>query len=259
LSRITPRKRFGQHFLTDQVVLESIIRAFSPKRDDRVLEIGPGTGILTEVLLDHLDYLVAIEIDRDMVKHLNQRFSKDSLSILQQNVLDTNIRSLDVPGKSPSLRIIGNLPYNISTPLLFHIFDSLDIVQDMLFMVQKEIALRLIAQAGDRNYGRLSVMAGLHVDTELLFDVQPESFSPPPKVTSSMIHMQPKYPAIKPKNRKRLAILVKAAFSNRRKTLRNALSRMVAPEQYKRLGIDDSLRPENLEPHDYLRLSEIRD
>lgn len=259
MSRISPRKRFGQHFLADQIVLESIIRAFSPKRDDRVLEIGPGTGTLTEVLLDHLDHLVAIEVDRDMVKYLCHRFSGSPLSILQQDILSTNIRSHDVLGESSSVRIIGNLPYNISTPLLFHIFDSLDIVQDMLFMVQKEVALRLVAQAGDRSYGRLSVMASLHVDTELLLDVQPESFSPPPKVTSSIIHMQPKHPAIKPKNRERLEMLVKTAFSNRRKTLRNALSNMVAPEQFKQVGIDYSLRPENLEPLDYLRLSEIRD
>ncbi len=259
MSRISPRKRFGQHFLADPVVLESIIRAFSPQRDDRVLEIGPGTGVLTELLLDHLDYLVTIEIDRDMVNHLNQRFSGSPLSVLQQDIINTNIRSPDVIGESSSIRIIGNLPYNISTPLLFHVFDNLDIVQDMLFMVQKEVALRLVAQAGDRNYGRLSVMASLHVDTELLFDVQPESFSPPPKVTSSMIHMHPKHPANNHGNRERLEMLVKTAFSNRRKTLRNALSSMITPEQFKKAGIDYSLRPENLEPLDYLRLSEIRD
>ena len=221
-----------------------------------MLEIGPGTGILTESLLDHLDHLVAIEVDRDLVKHLNQRFPGGSLSILQQDVLNTNIRSPEILGESSRVRIIGNLPYNISTPLLFHIFDSLDIVQDMLFMVQKEVALRLVAKAGDRNYGRLSVMASLHVDTKLLFDVQPESFVPPPEVTSSIIHMQPKQPSSKPKNQEKLETLIKTAFSNRRKTLRNALSSMITPEQFKQAGIDCSLRPENLEPFDYLRLSE---
>jgi len=257
LSRIIPRKRFGQHFLTDEVVLDSIIKGFSPRRDDQVLEIGPGTGVLTGRLLDHLDHLTAIELDQNMVNHLNQRFSDRPLSILQQDILKTDIRSPEVSGENSNVRIIGNLPYNISTPLLFHIFDSLDIIQDMLFMIQKEVGLRLVAKAGNRNYGRLSVMAGLHVDSEILFDVEPESFSPQPKVTSSVIHMQPRHPAVEPRDPKKLEKLVKAAFSNRRKTLRNALSGMITGEQFKHAGIDDSLRPENLTPADYLHLSDM--
>jgi len=257
LNRNNPRKRFGQHFLTDQVVLASIIDAFSPKRDDRVLEIGPGTGMLTEHLLEHLENLVAIEVDRDMVTVLSQRYSCNSLSILQNDILKINIRSPKILGNSSRIRIIGNLPYNISTPLLFHMFDSLDIIQDMLFMVQKEVALRLIARVGNRNYGRLSVMAGLRVETDLLFDVAPESFSPSPKVTSSVIHMQPKLPFRSLKNQKRLDMIVKTAFSNRRKTLRNALSNVITAEQFHQAEIDDSLRPENLEPNDYLRLADL--
>ncbi len=257
MSRYHPRKRFGQHFLIDQVVLSSIVKIFSPKRGDRVLEIGPGTGMLTKHLVEHLDHLVVIEVDRDMVKQLRQRYSDDSLTILQNDILKTNIQSPIILGESSSVRIIGNLPYNISTPLLFHIFDSLDIIQDMMFMVQKEVALRLVAKAGGRNYGRLSVMAGLKVETDLLFDVKPESFYPAPKVTSSVIHMQPRHPSRLPKNQQKLDLIVKTAFSNRRKTLRNALSGMIVPEQFLHAEIDESLRPENLDPLDYLRLSDI--
>lgn len=254
---VIPRKRFGQHFLTDDAVLEDIIATFSPKPDERVLEIGPGTGALTKRLLNHLHHLVAIEIDRDMVKLLKAQFSEHPLSILQQDILKTDIHSPDVLGNSNKLRIIGNLPYNISTPLLFHLFESLDIIQDMLFMVQKEVALRLVARPNNRHYGRLSATTWLKVNCELLFDIAPNSFNPPPKVQSSMVHLHPRKPIIELKSQQRFEMLVKTAFSQRRKTLRNSLSNMLSPDQFKEAGIDDSKRPENLHPRDFIALSNI--
>ena len=253
----TPRKRFGQHFLTDSAVLESILAAISPERDDRVIEIGPGTGVLTARLLERLDHLVAVELDRDLAKYLDSRFSGQPLSIIQEDILSTDLRSLPVPGNGGKLRIVGNLPYNISTPLLFHLLDSLDIIEDMLFMVQKEVALRLVANAGERNYGRLSVMASLKLDCDYLFEVAPQAFSPPPKVNSAVVHMRPRKPTIEPEDPARLEMLVRNAFAQRRKTLRNALSGMITREQFEDAGIDGAARAETLSPLEFLRLSEI--
>lgn len=252
---IMPRKRFGQHFLTDPVVLQKIISAFSPNKEDRVIEIGPGTGSLTSALLTHLNHLVAIELDRDLVDLLSVEFSGQPLTIIQQDILKTDLSLLEVPGTGSKLRIIGNLPYNISTPLIFHMINNASLIRDMLFMVQKEVALRLSARAGDRNYGRLSVMTALKLNCETAFEVPPQSFSPPPAVHSAVVRLYPRNDCPAVQDESRLTNLIRQAFSHRRKTLRNALDKLITADQFESARVNPSSRAENLDVQDFIRLA----
>ncbi len=253
---VVARRRFGQHFLTDSTILEKIVRAISPQRSQDVLEIGPGTGALTEVLLQHLDHLTAVELDRDLAALLEQKYPAGKLTVIQKDILRFDLATMPSRQTGKELiRIVGNLPYNISTPLIFHLLDSVELVQDMIFMVQKEVALRLCAGAGDRNFGRLSVMSSLELDCEYLFDVGPESFSPPPKVDSAVIRLVPVATRPAVKDRHRLDMIVKQAFSQRRKTLRNSLSGLVTAEQFSKAGIDSTLRAEKIDTAGFVRLA----
>lgn len=251
-----PRKRFGQHFLTDRSVLEKIVAALAPSDDDFIVEIGPGTGALTKCLLARANQLTAIEMDRDLVEFLEKNHDLKTLKVIQADVLRFDFSSIQADREAATkIRLIGNLPYNISTPLLFHLLGFIDQIQDMVFMVQREVALRLSARPGGKNYGRLSVMSNLELECRCLFDVPPQAFHPPPKVQSTLVHLVPnpaRHPIAHPA---RLDRIVKNAFSQRRKTLRNSLATLVTAEQFQRAEIDPSLRAENLSPEQYIALS----
>lgn len=252
----SPRKRFGQHFLIDQAVLENIAKAIKVSPSDNVVEIGPGKGVLTLELIDsspqHLDI---IEIDRDLVAFLQQKFSSvNNLSIHSSDILQFDWQKL--LSERTDLRIVGNLPYNITTPLLFQLFDLGNQVQDMHFLLQKEVVARLTATVGSHNYSRLTVMAQYFAELEYLFEVNAEAFSPPPKVESAFIRITPfkvlPFPA---KDLKLFAAIVKEAFTYRRKTLANCLHKLVPVKILENLNIDPKLRPQQLTVENFVKIS----
>jgi 16S rRNA (adenine1518-N6/adenine1519-N6)-dimethyltransferase len=241
------RKRFGQHFLHDPGVLKRIVEAVAPAPGDTLVEIGPGEGALTRPLLERIGHLIAIEIDRDLAARLAAEFSADRLTVIVADVLD-----YDFSGLPPGTRIVGNLPYNISTPILFHLARHASRLRDMHFMLQLEVVQRMVAQHSTPDYGRLSVMLQTRFKMQKLFNVAPGAFRPPPKVDSAVVRLVPI--AEQPDwDQAVLEKIVREAFSARRKTLRNALPLELA--DYEELGIDPKLRPENLSPEDYLRIT----
>ncbi|MBX2868235.1 MAG: 16S rRNA (adenine(1518)-N(6)/adenine(1519)-N(6))-dimethyltransferase RsmA [Acidiferrobacterales bacterium] len=258
----TPRKRFGQHFLVDQAILQRIAATCALGHPATIVEIGPGPGALTELLLPRTSRLIAVELDRDLANALPQRFPDTALEVHQMDVLNCQLASFQDQKNPahPPFRVVGNLPYNISTPLIFHLLEQLDQIDQMVFMVQKEVAGRLSAAPGSKQYGRLSVMAALKLDTECIFDVPPAAFDPPPKVDSTVIRMQPRaQPIIEMQSpdfdETLTAKLVTAAFAQRRKTLRNALNGHASIQQMEEAGIDPTNRAEVISPEQYVRLS----
>jgi 16S rRNA (adenine1518-N6/adenine1519-N6)-dimethyltransferase len=254
MSKHIARKRFGQNFLIDAQVIGGIVAAVAPQRDDLVVEIGPGLGALTEPLLQRLDHLHVVEIDRDIVARLRQRFPADRLSIHAGDALAFDFGGLAAAGRK--LRVVGNLPYNISTPLLFHLAQFADRVYDMHFMLQKEVVERMVAEPGSADYGRLSVMLQYRFVMDWLLDVPPESFDPAPKVDSAVVRLIPRAPGeLAARDAARFAALVAAAFSQRRKMLRNTLKGSVDEALFARLGIAPTARAETLSVADYVRLA----
>jgi 16S rRNA (adenine1518-N6/adenine1519-N6)-dimethyltransferase len=251
------RKRFGQNFLTDENVITNIVNAFGPAPGQNVVEIGPGLGALTRELLGRLGRLQVVELDRDLAAALPVRLMNDGeLVVHQGDALKFDFRTL---ANGPhSLRIIGNLPYNISTPILFHLLGQADAIADMTFMLQKEVVERMAAAPGSGDYGRLSVMLQVKCEVEWLLDVPPEAFSPPPKVDSAVVRLRPHTtPRYNCKDEKRLQSLLTTAFNMRRKTLRNALKGMGSPEQFDAAGIDLTLRPEEVDVATWVQLSNL--
>ncbi len=252
-----PRKRFGQHFLHDQRVIERLIKVIHPRVGERLVEIGPGLGALTYPLLTSVGELDAVELDRDVVQHLAKYCATaGKLTIHQGDVLRFDLATLNP--EPQSLRVVGNLPYNISTPLMFHMLEQSQWVQDMHFMVQKEVAQRLVAEPNSEHYGRLSVMIQYRCEVHLLFIVGPDSFTPPPKVDSAVVRLipmrQPTYPAA---DEKTFSAIVNQAFSARRKTLRNALRTQLSAADIEALGIDPGTRSETLSVEEFVRLSDL--
>jgi 16S rRNA (adenine1518-N6/adenine1519-N6)-dimethyltransferase len=248
------RKRFGQNFLTDQGVIHRIVRSIAPKVDDNLVEIGPGKGALTQQLIEACPGLNVIEIDRDLIPILLAQFAKyPDFKIHREDALKFDFKQLVT---DQALRVTGNLPYNISTPLIFHLLSFHDQIQDMHFMLQKEVVERLSASPGDSHYGRLSVMVQYYCRVDYLFDVPPESFSPQPKVDSAIVRLAPmkELPAVAI-NIDHFNELVKTTFQLRRKTLRNSLKKIVDKEIMEALPFDLQLRPENLSVKDYVDLS----
>lgn len=237
-----PRRRFGQNFLTDQGVISSLVEAISPQITDTMVEIGPGLGALTKPLLARLPHLHAVEIDRDIVAWMQQQYPSGKLTIHNVDALKFNFASL-----GENIRVVGNLPYNISTPILFHLLDNVANIMDMHFMLQKEVVERMVATPSSPAYGRLSVMLQYRLQMEYLFTVPPEAFEPAPKVESAFVRAVPyaslPYPA---KDEKLFAKVVLSAFGQRRKTLRNTLKGLLDDEGFKKLNIDPQLRAENL-------------
>ena len=249
-----PRKRFGQNFLQSQHVIDSIVRAFHPQPTDNVVEIGPGLGALTRPLLQGLNTLTAIEIDRDLQAHLTTLFqSSGQLSLINADAL-----TFDYAQLGTHLRVIGNLPYNISTPLLMHLLSYSSYIDDMYFMLQKEVVERIAANPGCKAYGRLSVVVQYLCEVEMLFIVPPTAFHPEPKVESAVVRLMPyqtsPYPFVVFSELERL---VACAFSMRRKTLANNLKPLLSASDIMALGIDPKLRPEQIPVKDYVQLAKF--
>jgi 16S rRNA (adenine1518-N6/adenine1519-N6)-dimethyltransferase len=242
------RKRFGQHFLHDRGVIRRIIDVVAPKPGERIVEVGPGRGALTWGLLERAKRLDVIEIDRDLAASLQaDPRAASGLNVHVENVLDTDF--IRLRGTGEPLRIVGNLPYNISTPLLFRLLAQRAAVADMYFMLQKEVVDRMVADPGTRDYGRLTVMLAAVAEVEGLFDVGPGAFQPPPKVWSAIVHLRPTAnPRFDIGRDGALRTLVTTAFSHRRKTLRNSLKGLLDARDIERCGIDPQLRPETLAP-----------
>ncbi len=240
-----PRKRFGQHFLHDPGVIRKIVEAIAPAADDFLVEIGPGQGVLTLPLAERVEHLEVIEIDRDLAAAL----PGERVKVHVADALE-----FDFGVFAKGVRIVGNLPYNISTPLLFHLARYSDRLRDMHFMLQLEVVERMVAKPSTPEYGRLSVMLQTRFKMEKLFRVGPGAFRPPPKVDSAVVRMVPLGTPLGC-DEKRFEQVVREAFSARRKTLRNALP--LRPEDYAALGIDPKLRPENLSPQDYVRIARL--
>ena len=250
------RKRFGQNFLHDPGTIERIIRAINPKPDDAIVEIGPGLGALTEEILAVNPRLQAVELDRDLIPVLRTKFfNYPEFRIHEADALKFDFSQLMV---DRPLRIIGNLPYNISTPLIFHLLSQAGVVQDMHFMLQKEVVQRMAAVPGDNNYGRLGIMTQYFCRVQPLFEVGPGAFRPAPKVDSAIVRLVPHKTLPHPtKDLATLQAVVRTAFNARRKTLRKALGGMVSVEQLQSLGINDGLRPENLGLADYVAIADL--
>ncbi|RIX43069.1 MAG: 16S rRNA (adenine(1518)-N(6)/adenine(1519)-N(6))-dimethyltransferase RsmA [Rhodocyclales bacterium GT-UBC] len=245
------RKRFGQNFLVDSGIIGAIVSAISPQRGDSVVEIGPGLGAITEPLLARLDHLHVVEIDRDLIARLKKQHSRERMTIHEGDALAFDFASI-----GRNLRLVGNLPYNISTPLLFHLADYAEIVHDMHFMLQKEVVERMVAEPGESDFSRISVMLQYRFHIEWLIDVPPESFDPPPKVQSAVVRLIPKsLSELNAKDMGKLSKVVLAAFSQRRKMLRNTLKGVLADHDFAELGIDPTRRAEDIPVADYVRIA----
>lgn len=247
-----PRRRYGQNFLVDANVIARIVAAIAPSPTDRLVEIGPGQGALTAPLLERVGHLDAVEIDRDLAAALVARFPPDRLTLHLADALAFDFATLGAP-----LRIVGNLPYNISSPLLFRLTECIAHVRDCHFMLQREVVERMAAPPGDKTYGRLSVMMQYWYAVERLFRVAPGSFRPAPQVDSAVVRLIPLQPLPQAaRDYRRFARLVAEAFSHRRKTLRNALRDSVPPQAFEAAGIEPGLRPEMLGVADFVRLAD---
>ena len=246
------RKRFGQHFLTDPGIIDAIVRAVHPDHEDVVVEIGPGQGAITEPLSRRAGHLHIVELDRDLAALLRSRYGdRDNVTLHEADALRFDFGAL-----GRQLRIVGNLPYNISTPLLFHLLRFRERIVDMHFMLQKEVVDRMAATPGSKAYGRLGIMLGCYLNIEALFDVPPEAFDPPPAVNSAVVRLDPLPPGTyRIDDEAALSTLVAKAFMQRRKTIRNALKGVAEAADFDAVGIDGGLRPEQVAIADYVRLS----
>ena len=253
MTQHTARKRFGQNFLQDSRIIADIVQAVRPQPADTVVEIGPGLGAITEPLSAKLDCLHVCEIDRDIIGYLKTRLYAGKLVIHEGDVLQFDFAS--VPGRK---KIVGNLPYNISTPLLFHLSRYADEVEDMHFMLQKEVVERMVAEPGSNDFGRLSVMLQYFFEMEKLLDVPPEAFSPAPKVDSAVVRLIPaKYRIGQAQDFEQFAALVKQAFHQRRKTIRNNLKGLADDDDLQAAGISPQERAEHIAPEKYVALANL--
>ncbi|WP_437610429.1 16S rRNA (adenine(1518)-N(6)/adenine(1519)-N(6))-dimethyltransferase RsmA [Erwinia sp. V71] len=250
------RKRFGQNFLNDQYIIDSIVSAIHPQPGEAMVEIGPGLGALTEPVGERLDALTVIELDRDLAARLQTHpFLGPKLTIFQQDAMTFNFSEL-AQQRGQSLRVFGNLPYNISTPLMFHLFSYMGAIRDMHFMLQKEVVNRLVAGPGSKAYGRLSVMAQYYCQVIPVLEVPPESFTPAPKVDSAVVRLVPHLTLPHPVDSVRtLSRITTEAFGKRRKTLRNSLGHLFSVEALEEMGIDNTLRAENITVAQYCQLA----
>lgn len=250
------RKRFGQNFLHDQGIIQRIIDSINAQAEDHVLEIGPGQGALTGSLVSSNAKVDCVELDRDLASYLEKIYhDNERINIRQQDILKFDLEQL---GAEPhSLRVIGNLPYNISTPVLFHLLKKHELIKDMCFMLQLEVVQRLAAGVGEKNYGRLGLMTQYFCRVEHLFDVPPTAFSPQPKVNSAIVRLTPhRELPLKARSVENLQLVIRTAFNQRRKTLKNSLKAIVPADKLNELEMDISLRPENLCLADYVKISD---
>ena len=247
-----PKKRFGQNFLQDENILNKIVKEINPKQDDHIIEIGPGYGALTQKLLSATENLAAIEIDDELAKDLKEKFPQ--LKLINEDFLETDLAILTSKGKR--LRIIGNIPYNITSPILFKLIENNKLVKDAVFMVQLEVAKRMTADRGTKDYGILAVVLKYFAETELCFKISPNVFYPKPKVFSALVHIKFKILTQPVEEQRKFIEIVKAAFGNRRKILKNSLSNSIFHEiDFSNSGIDLWLRAENLSVDDFIKLT----
>ncbi|SNT69745.1 16S rRNA (adenine(1518)-N(6)/adenine(1519)-N(6))-dimethyltransferase RsmA [Psychrobacter sp. LV10R520-6] len=258
-----PRKRFGQNFLHDRSVIREIVDSIHLSRDENLIEIGPGMGALTEPLLAEVDAMTVIELDRDLADSLRIRIGANShpnFTIIKANAMSVDYRELYTPERG-KLRVVGNLPYNISTPILFHLLSYADVIQDMHFMLQKEVVERITADVGSKIYGRLSVIMQYHCDTDYLLTVPRGAFNPPPKVTSAVFRLTPHIDKpIVAEDEQHFALIVRETFNHRRKTLRaifkkSTLLSTLSEDDFAACNIDPQARPETLSVSDFVNLS----
>ena len=249
------RKRFGQNFLHDKQVLGDIIAAIAPQPGETMVEIGPGLGAMTALLIKGLERMHVVELDRDLVTRLEKTFNPAKLTIHAGDALKFDFSTIPVP-EGQKLRVVGNLPYNISSPLLFHLAAIAPLVQDQHFMLQKEVVERMVAPPGSKTYGRLSVMLQWRYDMSLLFIVPPTAFDPPPKVESAIVRM---IPVAQPLacDQETLEAVVLKAFSQRRKVIRNCLAGMFTEAQLVQSGVDPTVRPETVSLAQYVALANL--
>lgn len=248
-----PRKRFGQNFLTDDSVLLNIILAINPQPQDTMVEIGPGLAAMTKLLLQGVEQMHVVELDRDLVERLKKTFDPKKLIVHSADALQFDFSTIPVPAGS-KLRVVGNLPYNISSPLLFHLAEIAPLVQDQHFMLQKEVVERMVAAPGNKTYGRLSVMLQWRYKMELMFIVPPTAFEPPPRVESAIVRMIPLESPLHCDQQKLEQVVLKA-FSQRRKVIRNCLAGMFTESDLIEVGIDPQLRPETIPLAQYVALA----
>ena len=249
------RKRFGQNFLTDKLVLDNIIDAIGPQRGQAMVEIGPGLAAMTALLLKSLDHMHVVELDRDLVARLEKAYPREKLSVHSGDALKFDFGSIPVP-EGQKLRVVGNLPYNISSPLLFHLAEFAPLVEDQHFMLQKEVVERMVAEPGTKAYSRLSVMLQWRYDMDLMFIVPPTAFDPPPQVDSAIVRMIPKRQMLEVDGAT-LEKVVAKAFSQRRKVIRNCVAGMFTEAQLVEAGIDPGVRPEAVGLEQYVVLANL--
>ena len=250
------KKRFGQNFLTDQSVITSLVAAISPELNDLMVEIGPGLGALTKPLLQKLKLLHVVEVDRDIIAWMKTEYSKPTYANNALNIHNADALKFDFTSLGENLRVTGNLPYNISTPILFHLLDNVSHICDMHFMLQKEVVERMVAAPSTPAYGRLSVMLQYHLQMDYLITVPPEAFEPAPKVESAFVRCIPHASLpFTAKNEAIFAKVVLAAFGQRRKTLRNTLKGLVEDDGFTALNISSQLRAENLSVADFVTIA----
>ncbi|MGB5081757.1 MAG: 16S rRNA (adenine(1518)-N(6)/adenine(1519)-N(6))-dimethyltransferase RsmA [Burkholderiales bacterium] len=251
LRRHIPRKRFGQHFLVDDEVIGRIVAAIDPRPGEHLVEIGPGLGALTAPLLDRIEHLDVVELDRDLAGRLRERYPPERLAVHVADALRFDFSTLPAP-----LRVVGNLPYNISTPLLFHLAAVAPRCADLHFMLQQEVVERMVAKPSGPEYGRLSVMLQYRFHLERLFTVAPEAFRPPPKVRSAVVRLVPRpILELEAQDEAEFSAVVTRAFSMRRKTLRNALADLLSESELRELGIDPGARAEALPVAAYVTIA----
>jgi 16S rRNA (adenine1518-N6/adenine1519-N6)-dimethyltransferase len=249
------RKRFGQNFLTDAHVLSDIIDAIGPHRGETMVEIGPGLAAMTARLLKELDHMHVVELDRDLVTRLEKSYPRERLTVHSGDALKFDFGSIPVPEGS-KLRVVGNLPYNISSPLLFHLAEFAHLVEDQHFMLQKEVVERMVAEPGTKAYSRLSVMLQWRYDMSMMFVVPPTAFDPPPKVDSAIVRMVPVRQQL-PADAATLEAVVAKSFSQRRKVIKNCVAGMFTEQQLREAGIDPGARPEAVGLEQYVALANL--
>jgi 16S rRNA (adenine1518-N6/adenine1519-N6)-dimethyltransferase len=255
MQKVKPLKRFGQNYLHDKNIIKKIVREINPLPDDTILEIGPGRGALTELIYDKTENFIAVEIDSRVIEDLGSKFP--GLQLIQRDFLKVDISTI-IDLNKKKLRIIGNIPYNLTSSIIFKTIRNAELIEDAILMVQSEVAKRMTAKKGSKDYGILTVLLNYFTDTQVCFKVSPNAFYPKPKVTSAVVHLRFKELSIIKEKREMFISIVKACFGNRRKTLKNSLSNSIFKElNFSNSGIDLSLRAEQLDVKDFLVLTEF--
>jgi 16S rRNA (adenine1518-N6/adenine1519-N6)-dimethyltransferase len=255
MQNVKPLKRFGQNYLHDKNIIKKIVHEINPQPDDTIMEIGPGRGALTELIYGKTKNFIAVEIDTRVLEDLQSKFPE--LKVIQKDILKVDISTLFGPNQQ-KLRIIGNIPYNLTSSIIFKVIGNTDLIEDAILMVQNEVAKRMTAKKGNKDYGILTVLLNYFTDTQYCFKVSPNAFYPKPKVTSAVVHLRVKQLNISMEERKMFISIVKACFGNRRKTLKNSLSNSIFKElNFSNSGIDLSLRAEQLDVNDFVVLTEF--